>query len=58
MADHWSRMSNEGNGTLQPAVIETFPDEQLLAITGAKPESMAPWYADIVNFLVCKVVHP
>ncbi|XP_075078756.1 uncharacterized protein LOC142164608 [Nicotiana tabacum] len=36
------------------AIKETFPDEQLLAITS----STAPWYADYVNFIASGVTPP
>ena len=36
-------------------IQETFPDEHLLAITSLLG---APWYADIVNYLECKVFPP
>ena len=58
VADHLSRISNDEVGVIQPDVSETFPDEQLLAVTGAKSENLAPWYANIVNFLVSKVIPP
>ena len=44
VADHLSRLPN--SLTENSPVNETFPDEQLLAM------SSLPWYADIVNFLV------
>lgn len=42
---------------------ECFPDEKLLALTVVEPSAIAsdattPWFADIVNFLVSKVVPP
>ncbi|XP_050125053.1 uncharacterized protein LOC126602262 [Malus sylvestris] len=46
VADHLSRMVH--NEEPLP-ILETFPDEQLLSI-----KVSAPWYADIVNFLVSK----
>ncbi|CAN6687773.1 unnamed protein product [Malus baccata var. baccata] len=46
VADHLSRMVH--NEELVP-ILETFPDEQLLSI-----KVSAPWYADIVKFLVSK----
>ena len=46
VADHLSRILVE---ECEPASIEeSFPDEQLLAVSHAK----APWFADIVNYLV------
>ncbi|CAN6552452.1 unnamed protein product [Malus baccata var. baccata] len=46
VADHLSRMVH--NEEALP-IAETFPDEQLMSI-----KVSAPWYADIVNFLVSK----
>ncbi|CAN6573192.1 unnamed protein product [Malus baccata var. baccata] len=46
VTDHLSRMVH--NEEFVP-ILETFPDEQLLSI-----KVSAPWYADIVNFLVSK----
>ena len=46
VADHLSRLIREEDPL---PLIETFPDEQLLRI-----EVSAPWYADIVNYLVTK----
>ncbi|CAN6704220.1 unnamed protein product [Malus baccata var. baccata] len=46
VADHLSRMVHNEESL---PILETFPDEQLLSIKGS-----APWYADIVNFLVSK----
>ncbi|CAN6570909.1 unnamed protein product [Malus baccata var. baccata] len=46
VADHLSRMVHKEESL---PILETFPDEQLLSI-----KVSAPWYADIVNFLVSK----
>ncbi|CAN6695171.1 unnamed protein product [Malus baccata var. baccata] len=46
VADHLSRMVQNEESL---PIAETFPDEQLLSI-----KVSAPWYADIVNFLVSK----
>ncbi|XP_070677839.1 uncharacterized protein [Malus domestica] len=46
VADHLSRMVHNEDSL---PILETFPDEQLLSI-----KVSAPWYADIVNFLVSK----
>ncbi|CAN6685874.1 unnamed protein product [Malus baccata var. baccata] len=46
VADHLSRMVHNEESL---PILETFPDEQLLSI-----KFSAPWYADIVNFLVSK----
>ncbi|KAI3708563.1 hypothetical protein L2E82_37811 [Cichorium intybus] len=42
VADHLSRLPAEG---LEAGIKDSFPDEQLLDLTGA------PWYANYVNFL-------
>ena len=44
VADHLSRLLTNKEEQL---LREAFPEEQLLAV-----DSSAPWYADIVNFLV------
>ncbi|KAM2630616.1 hypothetical protein TB1_029463 [Malus domestica] len=46
VADHLSRMVHNEESL---PILETFPDEQLLSI-----KVSAPWYADIVNYLVSK----
>ncbi|CAN6562550.1 unnamed protein product [Malus baccata var. baccata] len=46
VADHLSRMVHNEESL---PIAETFPDEQFLSI-----KVSAPWYADIVNFLVSK----
>ncbi|CAN6704228.1 unnamed protein product [Malus baccata var. baccata] len=46
VADHLSRMVHNEESL---PILETFPDEQLLSI-----KVSAPWYANIVNFLVSK----
>ncbi|CAN6679455.1 unnamed protein product [Malus baccata var. baccata] len=46
VANHLSRMVHNEESL---PILETFPDEQLLSI-----KVSAPWYADIVNFLVSK----
>ena len=48
VADHLSRLVHDEDPLPIP---ETFPNEQLLSI-----EVSAPWYADIVNFLVSKQI--
>ena len=49
MADHLSRLENIEHDRKQLDVNASFPDEVVLKVTES-----APWYADIVNFLVCK----
>ncbi|XP_058222963.1 uncharacterized protein LOC131332682 [Rhododendron vialii] len=45
VADHLSRLEFEDSSSKLP-IVDTFPDEQLFAI------SSCPWFADIVNYLV------
>ena len=44
VADHLSRLTFDSHPE-SPPIVETFPDEQLLAI------DTLPWYTDIVNYL-------
>ncbi|KAM2179025.1 hypothetical protein ACFX1R_034045 [Malus domestica] len=48
VADHLSRLVREEEDL---PIFETFPDEQLLFV-----QVSAPWYADLVNYLVTKQV--
>ncbi|KAM2064664.1 hypothetical protein ACFX16_028035 [Malus domestica] len=48
VADHLSRLVREEEDL---PISETFPDEQLLSL-----QVSAPWYADLVNYLVTKQV--
>ncbi|CAN6580908.1 unnamed protein product [Malus baccata var. baccata] len=48
VAGHLSRMVHEEYAV---AIIETFPDEQLMSVKVSEP-----WYADLVNYLVSKYV--
>ena len=52
VADHLSWLEQE---EVRPDLViqEAFPDKQLFAC-----EIKLPWYADIVNFLDCKVLPP
>ncbi|KAK2416241.1 hypothetical protein QL285_038655 [Trifolium repens] len=54
VADHLSRVPDEVQSQDRYVIKEEFPDEQLLAITGAN----TPWYDDIVNYLVSHIVLP
>lgn len=45
VADHLSRLDFEDRTSHIP-IGDTFPDEQLFGV------SIAPWFADIVNYLV------
>jgi hypothetical protein len=47
VADHLSRLTMDYIKDATP-ISETFPDEQLMRIA----HNPAPWYADIVNYLV------
>ena len=52
VADHLSRLEvDEVEGS--SIINEVFPDEQLFSV-----EVNLPWFADIVNFLACKVLPP
>ena len=52
IADHLSRLEQE---EVRPDLViqEALPNEQLFAC-----EIKLPWYADIVNYLACKVLPP
>ena len=52
VTDHLSRLEGARD---EVHVNDDFPDEQLLAIEDTKP---VPWFADYVNYLVAKVIHP
>ncbi|XP_019242078.1 PREDICTED: uncharacterized protein LOC109222134 [Nicotiana attenuata] len=52
VADHLSRLEGAEKRAEVEDIIETFPDEQLLAM---KIEE-APWYVDITNYLACGIV--
>ncbi|WKA05269.1 hypothetical protein VitviT2T_023244 [Vitis vinifera] len=52
VADHLSRVEQEEVRS-DSVIQEVFPDEQLFAC-----EIKLPWYADIVNYLACKVLPP
>ncbi|XP_075080506.1 uncharacterized protein LOC142166005 [Nicotiana tabacum] len=54
VVDHLSRLENRNHVAEGGAIKETFPDEQLLAITS----STASWYADYVNFIASGVTPP
>jgi len=47
VADHLSRLTVDFTEDVVP-IAETFPDEQLMHIS----QTHAPWFADIVNYLV------
>ncbi len=51
VADYLSSLKLEDTRDIEDLPIDdSFPDEQLLVF------SQAPWYADFVNFLVCRVL--
>ena len=51
--DHLSRLEPLISQPAEDGIIkETFLDESLLIVVAI---SRAPWYADIVNYLACKV---
>ena len=53
VADHLSRMELQGMDDEQQFQIkEAFPDEHLMVI------QVVPWYADIVNYLVSRILPP
>ena len=52
VADHLSRL--EGSSK-EIRINDDFPDEQLLAIKYKKP---VPWFADLANYLVTRVLPP
>ena len=52
VADHLSRLE-ESSKEIQ--INDKFPDEQLLEIEDKK---LVPWFADLVNYLLAKVLPP
>ncbi|XP_070019793.1 uncharacterized protein [Nicotiana sylvestris] len=52
VADHLSRLEGAENAVEVEDILETFPDEQLLATTLEE----APWYADFANYLASGIV--
>lgn len=48
VADHLSRLENKELQESLSDIEERFPDEQLV-----NAKAKEPWYADIVNYLVC-----
>ena len=52
--NHLSRLDGPFEGEKKQLCInDNFPDEQLLAISNKKD---TPWFADLVNYLVAKVI--
>ncbi|XP_070004486.1 uncharacterized protein [Nicotiana sylvestris] len=52
VADHLSRLEGAENSVEVEDILETFPDEKLLATNLEE----APWYADFANYLACEAV--
>ena len=52
VADHRSRLEGLSK---EIQIKDDFPDEQLLAIEGKEP---VPWFVDLVNYLVARVLPP
>ena len=52
VANHLSRLEGAENAIAVEEILETFPDEQLLATTHQE----APWYADLANYLASGIV--
>ena len=56
VADHLSRLEIlETMQNHQLLIVDTFPDEQILALSHAK---MSPWFADIANYLYAGIFPP
>ena len=53
IVDHLSRVVTTTVIEEETEVAENFPDEQLFQLS-----CKSPWYADIVNFLACRVMPP
>jgi len=54
VADHLSRLGPEATPIEELPIDDSFPDEQLLAMS----HQTTPWYADLVNFKVCGILPP
>ena len=52
VADHLLRLEFEDNGASQVHINDSFPDEQLLALSHTE---FTPWFADLRNYLAVKV---
>ncbi|PIM97903.1 DNA-directed DNA polymerase [Handroanthus impetiginosus] len=52
IADHLSRLESPAKTDEPNLINNNFSDEQLLAIVA----SDVPWYADIVNYLICGII--
>lgn len=54
VVDHLSLISVQETQCM--SIVDALPGEQLMKITHTS--GVTPWYADIVNYLVCKVTPP
>ncbi|KAJ8774225.1 hypothetical protein K2173_009656 [Erythroxylum novogranatense] len=55
VADHLSRMENANSSSPKAGQInESFPDGRLFMVN----DKQIPWYADFINYLVCKQLPP
>ena len=54
VADHLSRINVEDDST--GPIADDLPGDQLMQVTHFRKD--LPWYADVVNYLVCKVTPP
>src|SRR5262249_8159305 len=55
-ADHLSRLEHPYSKDLNDVEInDNFPEEQLFVISTLK-ESLVPWFADIANYLVARIL--
>ena len=52
MADHLSHLEEEGRPHDGLKINDSFPVEQLLAISMKE----VPWFTDLANFLVCGII--
>ena len=52
ITDHLSIIQGHNKAIGELATKEHFPDEQFLVLE----ESLTPWYADLVNFLLSEIV--
>ena len=53
IADHFSRLEITKEENRGKEIRESFPDEQLFEVN-----IELPWFADMVNYLVCGVMPP
>jgi len=54
VVDHLSRLGPEFNPSAVLLIDDSFPGDQLLAIS----QQATPWCANLVNSKVCGVLHP